>query len=198
MVGVGLGVQVAQGVSVGRAVWVGREKFDGGGMGVCVRVVVLVGIRLGVQVAQWVSVGRGVRVGMRVLVEVRTGVEDGIGVSVGTGVPVGTGEFVCVSEGVSVAVHVSEGVREAKIIGRITAPVTINERHAIENKTITNASPKYRHPAALCRLRSGQLALRRLTCRERIPARKAKKAPSKPRIRIMMRPVRNPMGVIIA
>jgi hypothetical protein len=129
-----------------------------------VRVGVMVGVRLAVQVAQWVADGIGVQVGTRVLVEVGTGVEVSIGVPVGTGVLVQTGVFVWVSDGTSEAVHVGEGVAEARAArsGRATAPVIMNETQAMDIKTRKTVSPKKRQPAALCLLRSGQLALRRL------------------------------------
>ena len=121
-------------------------------------------------------------------------------VSVGIGVLEGTRLLVWVSVGVSVAVHVSEGVAVGRAgkSGRATAPVMINETQAIDIKTSTKDIPKKRQPADLCRLRSGQLALLRLTCMEWMPAQKLKKAPSKPSKMAIMRPVRIPMLVIIA
>jgi UDP-3-O-[3-hydroxymyristoyl] glucosamine N-acyltransferase len=141
-----------------------------------VRVDVAVGVRLTVQVAQWVSVGRGVQLGARVLVALGTGVDVMIGVSVGTGVSVARNGLVGVSDGVIVAVHVGVAVADAAAgkSGRVPAPLIIKETQAIDRKTSPKDSPKKRLPADLCRLRSGQLALRRLTCMEWMPARKLK------------------------
>ena len=97
-------------------------------------------------------------------------------VSVGIGVLEGTRLLVWVSVGVSVAVHVNEGVAEGRAgkSGRATAPVIIKETQAIDNRTSRKDIPKKRQPADRCRLRSGQLALRRLICIEWMPARKLK------------------------
>jgi hypothetical protein len=131
-------------------------------------------------------------VGVRVMVDVR------VGVSVGEAVLVHTVVYVCVSEGVFVAVQPGEATGEERMTGWITPPVMIKETQAISKRTTKIAIPKKREPATLCRCRSGQLAWRRLICMEWMPARKAKKAPTKPRRMKIIRPVRMPIEVIIA
>ena len=202
MVGVSVGhghlVSVALGVQVGTSVYVEE------GVKVGVGVNVMVGVRLGVQVPQWVLVGRGVQVGANVLegvlvIEgVREIVGDRVGVSVGASVLVETSVSVWVSEGVMVKVDVGMGVRKERFNGWATAPVIMKETQAMDIRTKRKDRPKNRQPEDLWRLRSGQLALLRLTCIAWIPARKLKKAPNRPRRMAIMRPVRKPIRMIIA
>jgi hypothetical protein len=193
-----VGVRVGQRVSVGRGVGVGIRVDVAVGVRVEGRVDVLVGVRLGVQVGQRVSLGPGVWLGTGVLVNVCAGVEDRVGVSVGAGVLVRAGVFVCVSEGTFVVVHSGEAEGEVRNTDWVTSPVKIIPAPATIVTIKINASPKYRQPAAICLRRSGQLAWRRLTCKERTPARILKKTPSKPRKMAMMRPIGMPMQFIIA
>jgi hypothetical protein len=178
-------------------VWVGKS------VDVCVGVRevgvnVTVGVLVGVQVGQRVSVGKGVWLGSRVLVNVGAGVEVRVGVSVNVGVLVAAGVFVAVFDGTLVEVTTGEAFGEVRRTRPETFPFRIITTPAAMITIKINASPKYRRPAAICLRRSGQLAWRRLSCKERRPARILKKIPSKPREMKMTRPRDMPMRFIIA
>jgi hypothetical protein len=89
VVGVGSGIDVAEGKGVGGAVAVGVGVAEGKGVGVGVAVGVAVAEGVGGAVAVGVAVAEGIGVGVAVGVGVAEGV--GIGVAVGVGVAEGVG-----------------------------------------------------------------------------------------------------------
>jgi hypothetical protein len=148
---------------------------------------VTVGVWLGVQVGQRVSEGKGVWLGTGVLVEVCTGVKVRVGGTVGAVVPVQASVFVRVSDETVVAVHSGMAAGVERVTGRVIFPVKRRTTQTILKAIKINARPKYRRLDAIRLPRSGQLAWRRLLCKECRPARKLKKAPSKPMAMAMMR-----------
>jgi hypothetical protein len=197
-VGVLLGVQVGQWVSVGIRVRVGKRVDVIVGVMVGCWVDVAVGVWLGVHVAQWVSVGCKTWLETIVGVNVCEIVAIKVGISVGAGMPVPTGVFVCAAVGTLVAVRSREATGVVGAAGWAYFPLRTNALPAMINTIKIKASQRNSRPAAIFLRRSGQLAIRRLVCMDWEAARILKKTPSKPRKMAMRRPVRMSMRFIIA